>query len=145
MCWTLQLVDGGKVGHHDAKCLGAIHSPKNLASDSLQFIRDLVGQREDEGGVDSLKRNVQPRAVVEPNKLRLGGLGFEVHDDVLCEGVLSPDFQHSKKLVEMAQSESGIDGEPELGALLCGATTLRFVRGAVLLGGVMPFPFCDVL
>ena len=52
LCRTLQLVDGGKIGHHHAKCLGAIHAPKNLSSNSLQFIRDLVGQRKHEGGVD---------------------------------------------------------------------------------------------
>src|ERR1035438_3219151 len=57
-CRTLQLVDGGKVSHHHAKCLGAVHSPKNLASDSFQFICNVVGQREDESGVDGLKWNV---------------------------------------------------------------------------------------
>jgi hypothetical protein len=46
-------------------------------------------------------------------------LGFETHDDVLCEGVLLPDFQHSKELIEVALGESGIDCEPELSALLC--------------------------
>jgi hypothetical protein len=46
--------------------------------------------------------------VVERNKLRLRGLGFEIRDDVLSEGVLSPDFEHGKELVEMALGELGI-------------------------------------
>jgi hypothetical protein len=50
----------------------------------------------------------------------LSGLGFETHDDVFSQGVLSPDFEHSKKLAEMALGEFGIDGEPELSARLCG-------------------------
>jgi len=28
--------------------------------------------------------DVQPRAVVERNELRLRSFGFEIHDDVLC-------------------------------------------------------------
>jgi hypothetical protein len=67
-----------------------------------------------------LKWNVQPLVVVERNKLRLRGLGFETHDDVFSQGVLSPDFEHGKELVEMALGEFGIDGEPELSALLRG-------------------------
>jgi hypothetical protein len=39
---------------------------------------------------------------------------------VLGESVLSPDFEHGKELVEMALGEFGIDGEPELSALLRG-------------------------
>jgi hypothetical protein len=104
-------MDEGKIGHHHAKCLGPIYSAENLSSDPLQFIRNLVGQREDEGGVDSLKWNVQPLVVVERKELRLSGLALETHDDVFSESVLSPDFQHSKKLVEIALGKSGIDGE----------------------------------
>ena len=59
-----------------------------------------------------MKWNVQPRTVVEPNKLRLSSLALEIHDDVLSEGVLSPDFKHGEKLVEIALGESGIDREP---------------------------------
>jgi hypothetical protein len=120
-------MDEGKIGHHYAKRLGAIDAPKNLSSNPLQFIGDLVSQGEYECGVNTLKWNVQPLVIVERNELRLRGLGFETHDDVLCEGVLSPDFQHSKQLGEMALSKFGIDGEPELSALLCGGnnSTLR--------------------
>src|ERR1035438_7649482 len=41
-------------------------------------------------------------------------------DDVFSKSVLSPDFQHGKELVEMVLGEFGINGEPELRALLCG-------------------------
>ena len=92
LCWSFQLVDGGKVGHHYAKCFGAIHAAKNLAAHSLQFIGNVIGQREDEGSVDRLKWNVQPRAVVERNQLSLSGLGLEIHDDVLGQGIFVSDF-----------------------------------------------------
>jgi hypothetical protein len=110
----------GKKGHHHAKCLRPIHSAENLSSDPLQFIGYLVRQRKHECGVDTLKWNVQPLVVVERKQLRLHGLGFEMHDDVFGEGVLSPDFEHGKELIEMPHGESGIDGKPELSALLCG-------------------------
>ena len=104
-------MDEGEIGHHHAKCLGFIYAAENLPANSLQFIGNLVRQRKHECGVDTLKWNVQPRTVVEPNKLRLSGVALETHDDVLSESVLSPDFQHSKKLVEIALGKSGIDGE----------------------------------
>jgi hypothetical protein len=101
----------GKIGYYHAKCLRPVHSAENLSANFLQLIGNLVSQWEDEGGVDSLKRNVQPRTVVEPNKLRLSGLALKTHDDVFSEGVLSPDLEHRKELVEIALSESGIDCE----------------------------------
>jgi hypothetical protein len=110
----------GEIGHHHAKCLGPIHTAKNLSANSFQFIGDLKRQRKYERGVDTLKWNVQPLVVVERNKLRLSGLALETHDDVFGQGVLSADFEHSKKLAEMALGEFGIDGEPELRARLCG-------------------------
>jgi hypothetical protein len=110
----------GEIGHHHAECLGPIYSAENLAANSIQFIGNLVSQWEYERGVDALKWNVQPRAVIERNKMYLRGLGFEIHDDVFREGVLSPDFQHGKKLAEMAFGEFGIDGQPELSAPFCG-------------------------
>jgi hypothetical protein len=64
--------------------------------------------------------------------LRLSGLAFEIHDDVLSKGVLSPDFKHSKMLVEMALGESGIDGQPELSALLCGSNDSALRSGCGL-------------
>jgi hypothetical protein len=67
-----------------------------------------------------MKWDVQPLVVIERNKLRLRGLALEAHDDVFSQGILSPDFEHGKKLVEMAFGEFGIDGEPELSAFLCG-------------------------
>jgi hypothetical protein len=109
-----------KISHHHTKCLGPIHSAENLSANSFQLIGDLVCQGKHECGVNALKWNVQPLTVIERNELRLRGLGFETHDDVFSEGVLSPDFEHCKKLVEMAQSESGIDSKPKLSALLCG-------------------------
>jgi hypothetical protein len=113
-------MDRGEIGHHHTKCLGPIHPTENLSANSFQLIGYLVCQRKHESGVDTLKWDVQPLVVVEGKKLRLRGLAFEIHDDVLSQGVLSPDFQHGKKLVEMALGEFGIDGEPELSALLCG-------------------------
>jgi hypothetical protein len=111
-------MDEGEIGHHHAKCLGPIHTAKNLSANSFQFIGNLEGQRKYERGVDTLKWNVQPRAVIERNKLCLRGLGFEIHDDVFGQGVLSTDFEHGKKLAEMVFGEFGIDGEPELSARL---------------------------
>jgi len=71
-------MDGCEIGHHHAKSLGLIHSAENLSANSLQLIGNLVGQGEDEGGVDTLKRYVQPRAVIECENLRLCRLGLEV-------------------------------------------------------------------
>jgi hypothetical protein len=91
-------MDERKIGHHHAKRLGLIYAAENLPAHSLQFIRNLVGQREDERGVDTLKWNVQPRAVIERKNLLLSSLGPKIHDDVLGESVLFPDSQHGKKL-----------------------------------------------
>ena len=110
----------GKIGHHHAKCLGPIDSAENLSSNPLKFIGYLVRQRENKSGVDSLERNVQPLVVIERDKLPLRGLGFETHDDVFSEGVLLPDFEHGKELIEVALGESRIDSKPKLSALLCG-------------------------
>jgi hypothetical protein len=128
--WSLEFVDGCKIGHHHAKCLGPIYSAENLATNSIQFIGYLVGQRKHECCVNALKWNVQPRAVIERNKLCLRGLGFEIHDDVFREGVLSPDFQYGKKLAEMALGEFGIDGEPELSARLHGSNDSALRSGS---------------
>ena len=114
-------MDGRKVSHHHPKCLGFIHAAENLAADPFQLIGNLVGQREDERGVNALKRNVQPRAVIEGQNLRLSGLGFEIHDDVLGQGVSVADFQHGEKLVEMGFGEFGIHREPDLSPPLCGS------------------------
>jgi hypothetical protein len=118
--WRVELIDGCEVGHHHAKCLGFIDAAENLSADPFQFVSNLMGQWEDEGCVNTLKRNVQPRTVIERQNLRLSGLGFEIHDDLLGHGVLVADFQHGKQLVEMALGEFGIDSEPDLRALLCG-------------------------
>ena len=112
-------MDEGKICHHYAKCLGQVDSAENFSPDTLQLIGNFVGQWKHECGVDTLKWNVQPLVVVEREKLRLSRLGFETHDDVFCEGVLSPDFEHSKELIEMPHGESGIYGKPELSSLLC--------------------------
>ena len=137
-------MDEGEIGHHHAKCLGPIHSAENLPAYSLQFIGYLVRQWKHECGVNALKWNIQPRAVVEPNKLRLSRLALETHDDVFSEGVLSPDFQHGKELIEMALGESGIDGEPELSALLCGSndSALRSGCGFLRSGHVVSLSGC---
>src|SRR5208283_803508 len=107
--------------HHHAKCLRPIHSAENLTANSFKLIGNLVGQRENESGVDTLKRNVQPLVVVERYELRLSDLALETHDDVFSEGVLFADFQHGKKLVEIVLGESGVDSNPELSALICGS------------------------
>jgi hypothetical protein len=91
-----------------------------------------VCQWEYERGVNALKWNVQPRAVIERNKLCLRGLGFETHDDVFRESVLSPDFQYAKQLAEIALGEFGIDGEPELSARLRGSNDSSLRSGGRL-------------
>jgi hypothetical protein len=133
LCLILQFMDEGKIGHHHAKCLGPIYSAENLSANSFQFIGNLERQRKYERSVDTLKWNVQPLVIVEGKKLRLCGLGFETHDDVFSQGVLSPDFQHREKLVEMALGEFGIDGEPELSARLCGSNDSALRSGGGLL------------
>ena len=133
-------MDGCKIGHHHTKCLGPIYSAENLAANSIQFIGYLVCQWEYERGVNALKWNVQPRAVIERNKLCLRSLGFEIHDDVFREGVLSADFEHSEELAEMALGEFGIDGEPELSARLhrSNDSALRSGSGFLCSGHVVP-------
>jgi hypothetical protein len=133
-------MDKGEIGHHHAKCLGPIYSAENLAANSIQLIGNLASQRINECGVNTLKWNVQPRAVIKRNKLCLSGLGFEAHDDVFREGVLSPDFQHSKKLAEMALGDSVIDSTPKLSALLYGRndSALWSCCGLVCSGHVVP-------
>jgi hypothetical protein len=128
-------MDEGKIGNHHAKCLGPIHPAENLSANSFQLIGNLERQRKHESGVDTLKWNVQPLVVVERNKLRLRGLGFETHDDVFSQGILSPDFEYGKKLVEMALREFGIHGKPELSALLCGRNDSALRSGCGLLRG----------
>jgi hypothetical protein len=137
-------VDGRKIGHHHAKCLGPIDSAENLAANSIQFIGYFVGQWEYERGVNALKWNVQPRAVIERNQLRLSGFGFEIHDDVFREGVLSADFEHSEKLAEMALGEFGIDGEPELSACLHGSNDSTLWSDYGFLRSGHGSPHCDV-
>jgi len=103
-------MDEGEVCHHHAKCLGPIHSAQNLSPDPLQLVGNIVRQRKNESGVDTLKRNIQPLVVVERDEFLLSALAFETHDNVFGKSVLLPDFEHGKKLIEMAQGESGIDG-----------------------------------
>jgi hypothetical protein len=112
-------MDKGKIGHHHSKSLGPIDPAENLSSDPLKFVGNLERQWEHECGVDSLKWNVQPLVVVKRNELSLSSLTFKANNNVLSEGVLFPDLHHSEELIEMALGESGIDGKPELSALLC--------------------------
>ena len=128
-------MDSCKIGHHHTKCLGPIHTAEDLSANPFQLIGNLEGQRKYESGVDTLKWNVLPRAVIERNKLRLSGLALETHDDVLCEGVFSPDFEHGEKLAEMGFGEFGIDGEPELSARLCGRNDFALRSGSGFLCG----------
>jgi hypothetical protein len=51
-----------------------------------------VDQWEDKRSVDTLKWNVQPRAVVERQNLLQSGLGLKFHDDVLGKSILVADF-----------------------------------------------------
>jgi len=126
-------MDKGKIGDHHAKGLGPIHPAENLPANSFQFVGNIEGQRKHESGVDTLKWNVQPLVVIERNKLRLSGLAFETHDDVFSQGILSPDFEHGKKLVEMALGKFGINSEPELSPLLCGRNDSALRSGCGLL------------
>jgi hypothetical protein len=103
-------MDESKIGHHHTEGLGPIHPAENLPANSFQFIGNIEGQGKHESGVDTLKWNVQPLVVIERNKLRLRSLAFETHDDVFSQGVLSPDFEHGKELVEVALGKFGIDG-----------------------------------
>lgn len=119
--------------YHHAKCLGLVHPSENLSSHSFKFIRNFVGQREYKGSVDTLKWNIQPRAVIERHNLRLCRLGFEIHDDVFGQGVLISDFQHRKKLVEMGFGEFGIHREAELSPLLCWSNDSALRSGYCLL------------
>jgi hypothetical protein len=128
-------MDGCKIGHHHAKCLGPIHSAENLAADTIQIVGYLVCQWEYERGVNALKWNVLPLVVVERNKLRLSSLALETHYDVLGQGVFSADFEHRKKLPEMALGEFGIDGQPELSARLCGRNDFALRSGSGFLCG----------
>jgi hypothetical protein len=135
LCLILQFMDEGEIGNHHAKCLGPIHPAEHFSANSFQFISDLEGQWKYKSGVNTLEWNVQPLVVVEGNKLRLSGLGLETHDDVFSQSVLSPDFERCKKLVEMALGEFGINGEPELSALLCGRNDSALRSGCSLLRG----------
>src|ERR1035441_2803939 len=130
---SFQLMNEGEMGHHHAKRLRLVHPAENLPAHSFQLVCNIVCQREYEGSVDTLKRNVQPWAVIERHKLRLCRLGFEIHDDMLGESVLSPDFEHSKKLAEMALGKFGIDGEPDLSARLHGSNDSALRSGSRLL------------
>jgi hypothetical protein len=65
----------------------------------------------------------------------LSGLALETHDDVFGQGVFSSDFEHGKKLAEMALGEFGIDGEPELSARLCGRHDFALRSGSGFLCG----------
>jgi hypothetical protein len=54
---------------------------------------------------------------------------------VFGQGILSADFEHGKKLAEMALGEFGIDGEPELSARLCGRNDFALRSGSGFLCG----------
>jgi hypothetical protein len=72
--------------------------------------------------------------------LRLSGLGFEIHDDVLGKGVLSADFENSEKLAEMTLGVFGIHREPDLSPLLCGRNDSALCAGCPFLWwGHVPF------
>jgi hypothetical protein len=122
-------MDGCKIGDHHAKCLGPIHAAENFAANSIQFVGYLVCQWEYERGVNALKWNIQPLVVVERYELRLSGFAFETHDDVLSEGILSPNFEHGKKLAEIILGKFGIDGQPELSALVSGRNDFALRSG----------------
>ena len=123
----------GEVGHHNAKRFGIVHSAENLPAHSLQLVGNIVGQREHERRINTLKRNAQPRAIIESHKLRLCRLGFEIHDDELREGVLSPDFKHGKELAEMGLGKFGIHRKAELSPLLCWSNDSALRSGSRLL------------
>jgi hypothetical protein len=114
----LDLVDEGKIGHDHAKCFGVIDSSENLSSDSIEFVDNLVGQRNYERGVDCPSWNVQPLVPIKIMKSCLSGLGFEIHDEVLGEGVPSSYLEHGKELLEIVLGKTGIDCEPNLNPFL---------------------------
>jgi hypothetical protein len=47
----------------------------------------------------------------------LSGLGFEIHDDVLGDGVPLSDLENGNESVEIVFGEPGIDCEPDLSPL----------------------------
>jgi hypothetical protein len=134
-------MDGCKVGYHHAKRLGLVNATENLPAHSLQFIGNFIGQWKDERGVDALKRNVQPRAVIERQNLRLRSLGSEIYNDVFGQGILVADFEHSEKVIEMALGEFRIDGETNLSPLLCGSNDSALRSGCPFLAESSSIPF----
>ena len=71
---SFQLMNEGEVGNHNAKRLGLVYPAENLPAHSLQLVGNIVCQREYEGSVDALKRNIQPRAVIERHKCACAAL-----------------------------------------------------------------------
>jgi hypothetical protein len=110
-------MDEGKIGHDHAKCFGVIDSSENLSSDSVQFVANLVRQRKYESSVDFRKWNILPLILVKRLKSCLSGLGFEIHDDVLGDGVPLLDLEYGNESVEIVLGEPGIDCEPYLSPL----------------------------
>jgi hypothetical protein len=94
-----------------------IDSSENLSSDSVQFVANLVRQRKYESGVDFRKWNILPLILVKRLKSCLSGLGFEIHDDVLGDGVPLLDLEYGNESVEIVLGEPGIDCEPYLSPL----------------------------
>jgi len=60
-------------------------------------------------------------------------------------GVLSADFEHGKKLTEMALGEFGIDGEPELSARLCGENDFALRRAVAFFAQACGFLVDSIL
>jgi hypothetical protein len=132
----LYLVDEGKIGHDHAKCFGVIDSSENLSSDSIEFVDNLVGQRNYERGVDCPSWNVQPLVPIKIMKSCLSGLGFEIHDEVLGEGVPSSYLEQGKELLEIVLGKPGIDCEPNLNPFPYGGDNsgLQPILGCILSG-----------
>ena len=142
----LEVMDEGKIGHDHAKCFGVSDSSEDLCSDSIQFVENFVRQRSDDSGVDSLKWNVPPLIFVKILKFCLSGLGFETHDDVLGEGVPSPDLKYGKESFEIALGEPGIDCEPDLKPLRFGGddSVLQRIFNCILSGHANDSLCCSV-
>jgi hypothetical protein len=139
-------MDEGKISHDHAKCFGVIDSSESLTSDSIEFVENLVGQRNYERCVDWPTWNIHPLVLVKRMKSGLSGLGFETHDKVLGQGILSSNLEHGKELLEEVLGKPGIDCEPDLTPLCFGGddSVLQRIFNCVLSGHTDDSLCCSV-
>jgi hypothetical protein len=76
----------------------------------------------------------------------LSGLGFEIHDEVLGEGVPSSYLEQGKELLEIVLGKPGIDCEPNLNPFPYGGDNsgLQPILGCILSGHTYVSLCCSV-